>query len=240
MLDTVNHATASIVVGGNTGAFNLSLPLMNQIKAGTLSVGSAGDLGGITIASLLNVSGAGSPTLVGPYNLVFQNGGNYSANSQSITLGTKTLTVNAGGSVDPGTVTGAATTVSITAGSAGLTLSSNIGVTAGGTVNLATTNGGNIALGTFTVGGGTTTTLNANGAGTISSNGSSTNVSGTTVALTSGTGNITNITTNATGLTVNTSGTATVTDTSSVALGTLLRRHRIHSDGFCSLWDGNC
>jgi len=100
-------------------------------------------------------------------------------------------------------------------------------VTSGGSVTLETTSNGNISLGA-NIGGGSTTDIFANGTGTISQ--SAGTVSGSTVNLQSGSGDIFGLSddqghpldTSALALTVNTSGSGFITNAGAVTLGTSL------------------
>src|SRR5262249_30394747 len=102
----------SISVAGGLGQFQVSTANLLGISAGTVQVGLPSDTGSITVASSLNFSGAGTLSRVGTYSLSFVNnsasGGGFSANSQTLTAGSKNLTVNVGGDVDPGSVVGGA------------------------------------------------------------------------------------------------------------------------------------
>lgn len=212
------NGAKSIAVGGGAATFTVSATDLAAITTGTLTVGTTSQAGGFTVGGNLNVSGAGP---AGAYNLVFNNGGNYTAAGRIITLGTKTLTVNALGTVNTGTVTGGNTTVLITSGT-GTTVSNPVTVT-GGTVTLNTTNNGSILV-TANVGGGSITNLDVHGSGNIDLAGSGYNVSGTTVNLSADNGTIGTsgggVPTIAGTLTVNTSGGALVTNTGDVTLGT--------------------
>src|SRR5579885_870078 len=122
-LYTTDTGSGTIVVGGSTGTFPLSTTMLQQISAGTLTVGSPDDMGGLTVASPLNVSGSGS-NLIGSYNLSFTNGGSYSAGGNAITLGAKSLTIATGSTATLGPVSGGAATVSVNA-AGGSTATSN-------------------------------------------------------------------------------------------------------------------
>jgi len=94
------NGAKSISVAGAGGTFDVSATDLAAITAGTLVIGTTALGGGLTVAGAINVSGAGPAEV---YNLQFANGGNYTANGQTITLGTKTLIVNALGTADTGT-----------------------------------------------------------------------------------------------------------------------------------------
>src|SRR5262249_4914396 len=139
-LNTNNPAQLISVGGTTSGAFNLPNATLQSITAGTVSIGSTSQTGGITAAGPLHASGSGRGR-VGPYNVKFITGGNYTAAGQTLLLGTKTLTVTATGTVDTGTVTGSIIAgVNVTAGT-GLTVSGPM-TAPFGTISLTTTNNG--------------------------------------------------------------------------------------------------
>jgi hypothetical protein len=110
----VPNSNAVLITAGNgskIAGLDLTQLDMSNITGSTLTIGSTARTGGFTVAGAIDVSGAGP---AGVYNLVFNNGGNYTATGQTITLGTKTLTVTALGSANTGTVSGGSTTVSFT------------------------------------------------------------------------------------------------------------------------------
>lgn len=186
---STNSPSQLISVGGTTpGAYNITQAQLQSISAATLQVGQVNQTGGVTVAGGLNVSGSGA-NQVGPFNLSFVTAGNYSAAGQNILLGSKSLTVSAGGSVNSGTVTGGSNAaISMTAGST-ITVSGNLSAP-NGTIGLTTGNGG-INWGSNTIGSGMapmTTSLKAGGAGSLTG---STALAGTTVNLEAG-GNIGN------------------------------------------------
>lgn len=212
------NGTKSIAVGGGVSTFSVSAAELAAITSGTLTIGTTAQAGGFTVAGNLNVSGAGP---AGAYNLVFNNGGNYTASGRTITLGAKTLTVNALGTVTTGTVTGGNTTVQMSGGT-GLTVSNSVTVT-GGTVNLSTTNNGSISI-DANVGGGAITSVSADGVGTITRSGNFT-LTGTNVDLTADSGDIgslgSRIQTAASTLTVNSNTAGNfIENAGAVAIGT--------------------
>jgi hypothetical protein len=193
------------VAGAGAATFNLSTAEMANITAGTLQVGTTTQAGGFTVAGGIDVSGAGP---AGVYNLVFENGGSYTGTGFTITLGSKDLTVTALGTANTGTVTSSAGgDITFTAGGL-LTVDGDLTTTGAGVTSLSTSlgSGASIALDN-NVGGGAITNVDADGAGNITQAASKL-VSGTSVNLTSGSGDIggvgTEIQTQATNLTVNT------------------------------------
>jgi YVTN family beta-propeller protein len=158
----------AIAVGGATSSapFFVSDSMLASVTSGTLAVGSTSFTGGFTVANSINVSGSGA----GAYNLVFNNGGNYSANGQTITLGSKSLTVNALGSVDTGSIHSGDSTVSMNGG-AGVTISNTVTQGSSGSFSVTTTNGAITINNGVTITAGTinlTTSSSGSSSGTIS------------------------------------------------------------------------
>lgn len=172
-----NSPTQLINIGSDVaGAFNMPATALKQLSAGTITIGSMSQSGGIAVCAPVSVS---SP------NLTFMTGGDYSAAGQTLSMGARVLSVTASGEVATGTITGAQS-VNITAGT-GLTVSGNISAS-NGVVNLTTTDDGDISWGTAVIGGtSVTTTLGAGGSGRLAGTGT---ISGTTIRLSSGTGAI--------------------------------------------------
>ena len=110
-IDSHNNATflrpnqneaIAVADTSSSAPFQVTSAELGQITAAVLAIGDINKTGGITVDGNINVSGSGA----GAYGLVFWTAGNYVATGQTITLGTTTsLTVNAQGNVNTGTVT---------------------------------------------------------------------------------------------------------------------------------------
>ncbi|GEM_PF-2147000 len=242
------NSNVQIAVGGlgpNPGTFRIDDVSLSKVIAPQLIVGTPTNTGGILIAEALDVSGAG----VGTYNLIFQNGGVFQGNGQTINLGSQTLTISTTNDVHTPVISGGNTTVTISGGGVdvagaidltGTTSSLSIGTVSGGTGSLSgISTSGSLAANTIALstGAGTnapislggdigssssTVTINANGSGTITQSGGVVTASGLT--LTSGSGAIGNGATQAiavttTNLSVNTAGSAFLHSEGSVTLG---------------------
>lgn len=202
---------------GDDAVYDLNAAELGQITAGTLQVGSTGKTGDLILSGDLDVSGVGP---AGAYNLDLRTGGDYIGTGQTVTLGNRALTVTTLGTVDTGAVSGNNADVSFSAGDT-LTVNDILAVNGTGTIALATTSNDNIVLGA-NVGGGQTTTITAHGTGTIIQTGGT--VSGTTVSLSSGTGDIgvdalNPIVTDAGTVRVNTGGSAYASGVGALNLG---------------------
>lgn len=172
-----NSPAQLISIGSSTaGAFNMPAPTLRQIIAGTIAIGSMTQTGGISVTA---------PVSLAAGNLMFMTAGNYSAAGQTLSTGTKALTVTALGTVDTGTVSGASA-INVTAGT-GMNVSGNM-VAPNGTISLATTDNGDISWSATGFGGTSATAiLNAGGGGRLTGTGT---ISATTIRLSSGTGDI--------------------------------------------------
>ena len=150
----------AITVAGGAGPFILSTTDMAAVTAGTLQIDPT------KTSTSMTVSGAANTSTYGFTTLSLQTGGNYTASGQRF-IGAKNLTVNATGTVDTGTVSGGGA-VSITSSASGTALTESGAITgASGAVTLQTvTNNGAIVLNGNVYGSGTTTVA-ANGSGTI-------------------------------------------------------------------------
>jgi hypothetical protein len=169
---------------GNDHAFDINASELSNITAGTLIAGTTSRTGGFDLLNPINVSGVGPN---GVYDLVFNNGGSYNSNGNSITLGTHSLTINMLGGVTSNVVSGGTGAISMTGNS--ITVNGAITASGAGTVNLTTYAGSGGAIGlAASVGGGATTTIDADGSGAITQ--SAGVVSGTFVNLVSDTGSI--------------------------------------------------
>lgn len=203
-----------ISIGVDTpGAFNISNKTLQQINASVLEIGDTDQTGGILVGSTINLSN---------FSLALTTGGNYSAAGQTLNIGSKPLVVTALGTVDTGTISGSfSSVVTVTAGT-GLTVSGPI-TAPNGTVVLTTTDDGNISWGSNSIGGGGTapivTVLHADGTGELT--GTAT-ISGATINLTSGSGNIGDtgspLTIRATNFTAHTDGNVFINATSALNL----------------------
>jgi hypothetical protein len=220
----VPNGAKSIAVGGSGATFNVTSANLNAITASTLTIGSTGVAGGMTIAGAVNVSGSGA----GAFNLALNNGGNYTGAGQTITLGSKTLNVSAVGTVNTGNVAGVDAVVTMQ-GTAGLTVSgtgvqltgtsSSASLTAGGSSTLAVNNGANVSSNATTLAGtsitndgtvaSTGTTLTVNTAA-LTNNGQM-NVTGALNISNTGAGNLIVSQTGSGQLSAGVSGTITLT-----------------------------
>src|SRR5205823_5022489 len=91
-------SAGNVAVGDTSGDYNVTLLMLNAIKAGTLHIGSLQQSGNFNVTTSLNVTTTGGN--IPAYNLEFETGGNFSAASKEFTLGTKTIHITAQGSVD--------------------------------------------------------------------------------------------------------------------------------------------
>jgi hypothetical protein len=169
--------------------------------------------GGVTVASDKNilVSLTGS-TFNNQGTLSLSNGGSLSINAdtQSTIVNMGVIAINGG-------------SMSVSSAS-DIVINDTIAMTGAGNLNISTREGSNADIViNANIGGGASTNLTADGSGNIVQNGGV--ISGTTISLTSGSGNIgsegQNITTNATSLTANTTATGSVyiTNNGSVDVG---------------------
>lgn len=221
--DVQNPSRVITFNGSQAGTLSLASTLLSAITAVTLNVGSTFQTGGINVAANTNVSGNGA----GNYNLNFITDGSYSAAGRTITLGSRTLTIDTSdaiGSVNTGTVSGSNTTIGIFSGG-GITVSGPVSVTPGGVIQMADLGAVGIALGAA-VGGGTNTQLVVTNAGTLTQTSGA--VSGTNVSFGGGAGTGNDaigssgspIVAVASGtLTVNSAGNAFVTNNNAVTIG---------------------
>lgn len=99
------NGNQNVRVGGTGGAssFYVSAGELQRVTAGTLSIGDSGKTGTVYLSGNINVGGAGP---AGIYNLELLSGGSYVGTGRAITLGGKTLSVSAGGTIDTGWVSG--------------------------------------------------------------------------------------------------------------------------------------
>lgn len=145
-----------ILVGGTSitkpDALNItgdagSIDVLGGITAGGLTIGLTGtsagpNSGGITIAGNIAIPSSGA----GSYSLNFQTSGSYNASNETIATGARMLTVNAGGDVNTGTITGSSATVAITSGgSNGISVGGPITMTSAGSVQLTAGGNGSIS-----------------------------------------------------------------------------------------------
>ncbi len=91
----------SIGVAGAAGTLNLSTAELDRITAGLVSFGNRNLAGGILVQNL-DTSGAN----VKDYDLSFYNRGNFGSTGFEINTGTNALTIDVGGNIDVGNLTG--------------------------------------------------------------------------------------------------------------------------------------
>lgn len=218
---------SSVVAPG----FNVTLNELANTTATKLVVGDADLGGGVFVVSDIDVSGPGS---AGVFDLEFNNAGSYNSTARTITLGTHSLTINVGTTIDSGTITGTnSSALSLVAGSAltisgpvlGNTLSlvgTNVTTTSGATVSGSTvtinTTTGSIALGAAVTG---TTSIEFKSFGNITSAAIAQLTTPLLILTTSGSiaSSGTPAITSAGALTINAGVDAFITDTMAVQLG---------------------
>ena len=91
----------AIAIGDTSGTlapFDLTASSLSNITAGNLVIGNASFVSGMTLTGNVDVSAL--------YNLNLQTGGNYEGAGYSINLGSNSLIVSVGGSLDTGAITG--------------------------------------------------------------------------------------------------------------------------------------
>lgn len=172
----------AITVGGAGGVtpFEVTSAMLASISAAALVIGDLSLGGGMTVASNLNTAAA--------YSLYLFNAGNIDASGRTITVGNRSFGMQAGGTLDTGTISGGTGSIGLVAGGT-LTVSGAVTTAGLGSLTLMTSSGsnGNIVL-NASVGGGGYTTLSANGSGNISQ--STGTISGGLIRLSSTSGNI--------------------------------------------------
>ena len=98
---------------GSSSVFDVSAPELGWITAGTVSIGNPNLASSITLQGSPTVSATSG---AGQYNLIFNTAGNYIGTGQTMTLGGKTLSISAGGTVNTGIITGTTGSTNINSG----------------------------------------------------------------------------------------------------------------------------
>ncbi len=126
------NSTRVINLMGSSSGLSLSAGQLASITAGTLVIGSINTTGGVNLLGPIN--------LTGNYNLQLLQGtgGSFESNSNSITMGSRALTINVGGPVNLGSVITTGATTNITGTS--VNLHGSIGST-GDVITINSTNG---------------------------------------------------------------------------------------------------
>lgn len=213
---------------GNDANFDLNAAELSRITAGQVSIRQPviTGAGSVQILGNLNIPSSGW----GSFDVDFRLGGNYNATGRTITLGgAHRLSLSTLGTVNTGSVTagsGGASALPISFASKGtLTVDGDLSAQAAGTSSILLTTSisgaanGSILLG-GNVGGAVFTTITAHGTGTITQ--SSGTVSGTNLALSSGSGSIGPVSISSTTVTATTggSGSVSLSTAGSITIGT--------------------
>ncbi len=109
-LAPLNNSDVINLVGG-TGGFNITAAQLSSINAATLIIGSNTGTGGINLNGALNLTSL--------YNLQLLQGptGAFTGTGQTLTLGSKNLTINVGGTVNLPTIASSGSVIQVTGGS---------------------------------------------------------------------------------------------------------------------------